>query len=451
MNASDYLQILWRRKWIIVFTILIALLVVEARTALIKPLYTASTTLRISTVAIGSTDYVQYDLTYTDRLMNTYAKLVTSTPIMDELTRQLSLSTPPKIIVNIVANTELMQIAAEAGDPAEAQKIADTLAQIFISEADKNQAATSQSTTDALKAQLDQAQQRLTSDRAQYDRLSTKLAQDDQSVINVKESVTAEEQAYTALLDQYAHARSGEAIRQGSLSIVEPATPPVLPSSPNQALNLVLGLVIGGAAGIALAFLFDNLDPTLYTSKQIEMATGVPPLAKVPTVRRGQQIAWPNIVSPQTEAYRSLRTNIFGAGTEGPRAVVVTSSEPGAGKSTVVANLAIALAQGGRRVILIDANLRRPVQHNLFGLNNDLGLSNYLNQEAQLLQVLQSTSVPGLVLLVVKRSQAKADDVQAAYQQLLNAQANIVGVVVNRAERSSRYKQYVPRALPVRR
>jgi len=110
LKLSDYLQSLWRRKWIILFATVITVAMVTYRTSKITPVYSATTTLRVLTASIGSPDFVQYDVTYADRLMNTYAKIAQSGPLLQKLSDQLNLTTYPSITVNVVPQTELMQI-----------------------------------------------------------------------------------------------------------------------------------------------------------------------------------------------------------------------------------------------------------------------------------------------------------------------------------------------------
>jgi succinoglycan biosynthesis transport protein ExoP len=301
------------------------------------------------------------------------------------------------------------------------------------------------------------------------------------------------------LLEQYERARVTEAMRANTVSIVEPAVVPQAPSKPRKKLNIALGVMVGLASGVGLVFLFENLDTTLYTTEQIEEATELSVLGKIPTARRQRQIVFFNGDSPQGEAFGRLRTHIFTLDHDAPlQTLLVTSAEPREGKSTVVANLALAIAQSGQRVIVVDGDLRRPTVHKIFDLSNEIGLSSVLKQEATLDEALQGGKTPGVkvltsgplppnpaelldspqmtalieqlvqqfdmvlldspslmavtdaavlaptvdsVVLVIGRAQARQEAVQTACQQLANVKTRWV-LVVNRAEQDGAYEYY---------
>jgi len=186
---------------------------------------------------------------------------------------------------------------------------------------------------------------------------------------------------YAALVEQYEQVRVREAMRANMLSVVEPAVDPQPPSKTRQALKIVMGSMVGLAGGVGLAFLLENLDTTLYTTEQIAEAAALSALGKIPTARRKPPSAFFNGNSPQGEAFRRLRANVLALDQDVTlRTLLVTSAEPREGKSTVVANLAFAIARSGRKVIVVDADLRLPTLHKIFGLSNETGLSSVLKQ-----------------------------------------------------------------------
>ncbi|MDX9863689.1 MAG: polysaccharide biosynthesis tyrosine autokinase [Anaerolineaceae bacterium] len=130
MELINYLNILLRRKWIVILTMVFAVLVVAVGTLSSPPMYTASTTIRILTARAGGTDYVDYAIQYAERLAGTYVDIATSSPILEELgTYVFPL---PKITVEVIPNTELIKMSAESSDPALAQFAANKLAEILI-------------------------------------------------------------------------------------------------------------------------------------------------------------------------------------------------------------------------------------------------------------------------------------------------------------------------------
>jgi capsular exopolysaccharide synthesis family protein len=177
--------------------------------------------------------------------------------------------------------------------------------------------------------------------------------------------------------------------------VVEDARPPGGPIKPRPQMNIAVALVLGLMAAVGLAFLMEYLDTSIRKPEDVARRIGGPILASVPlftlpegqtSPRRPQRGAIAPIVfthsdptSPASEAFRLLRTNLQFLGLDEPiKSVLITSAVPDEGKSVTSANLAVALAQAGVRVCLVDADLRRPTQNNLFGLDPKVGLTNVL-------------------------------------------------------------------------
>jgi len=187
------------------------------------------------------------------------------------------------------------------------------------------------------------------------------------------------------LLDRHDRARIEEAVSANSISIVEPAITPILPSRPNTRLNLVIGLLVGLVGGCGLAFLLENFDPSIHSLNDLTQFEDLQPLGWVPSVPRptkngfNPMIFKPNDRSHVSESFGILSTNITSSASgEMPKTILITSPEPSVGKSTVLSNLALALSKSGREVIVVDADLRKPSLHNAFDMANDRGLSNVL-------------------------------------------------------------------------
>jgi capsular exopolysaccharide synthesis family protein len=198
---------------------------------------------------------------------------------------------------------------------------------------------------------------------------------------------------------------------------VDHAEAPRGPFKPNKKLNLALSVLFGIGLGGAAAFLFNYLDNTVKNEQDIQRYAGVPALGFVPLYQplhavdgdgtagepsqRSQYEAdlacHGDSRSSFAEAFKSLRTSFLLASPERPpRHVVVTSCEPLDGKSTVATNLAIALTQIGRRVVMVDADLRRPRLHKVLGISNEVGVSSFLSGNAPAEDLIQDTMVPNL-------------------------------------------------------
>ncbi|MCG8607548.1 polysaccharide biosynthesis tyrosine autokinase [bacterium] len=234
-----------------------------------------------------------------------------------------------------------------------------------------------------------------------------------------------DENLYMMMREKYEESRITQAGEIGVVRIIDSALPPGSPISPKKPRNMILGVLVGLGLGIGFTFLRDYLDTSVRRVEDIE-AMGLPVLGAIPSIeplsvnggpklsneKNGHarldksQEAHRRLVthfkpkSPISESYRTLRTNLqFSKPDKRPRTILVTSAGPGEGKSTTTANLAIAMSQQGVRTLLVDTDLRRPVQHRLFNLDKGRGLSNVLVGKKGLTQVIQHTDVENLDMI----------------------------------------------------
>jgi succinoglycan biosynthesis transport protein ExoP len=187
------------------------------------------------------------------------------------------------------------------------------------------------------------------------------------------------------------------------LTRVQEANVPNQPGSPNVPLNLTLGTLIGLALGVAFAVLQTTLDTRIRNERDVESVSDLPlrgGIAFDPKAKQRPLIVQADPKSPRAESFRSLRTNLqFLDVSDQPRSYVITSSIQSEGKSTTAANLAIALADAGHRVIIIDADLRRPKLASYFDLEGAVGLSDVLIRRATLEDTMQPWGRGALTVL----------------------------------------------------
>lgn len=208
------------------------------------------------------------------------------------------------------------------------------------------------------------------------------------------------QQVYRALLDSMYEIGIGEASTLSEIRIVEQGILPSVPMSPKKRVNTILGAFMGMVLGLGVAFLLEYLDDTV---KTVEDMKEFRPIALVGNIPRVESNAGPMISSkdpndPLYESYRSIR-NFLRAYERTVNTLLITSPGPREGKSTTVVNLGISVAREGRKVVLVDMDLRRPSLHTFFGLSNDTGVTDVLQKNRWLDDALVATSVDGLSIV----------------------------------------------------
>lgn len=404
MDLKVYLSILWANKWIIFTTLVITLIVVTIGTMLITPIYSASTTLRVATASTSSISYTDY--IYSDRLMNTYTKIATSRPVLEELVSRLNLKTIPEVKVSIISSTELIQIVVKSPDPTVAKNGANTLAEILITQSQTLYSGGEKSTTEILSEQLAIAEAELNQARLDYETLVATSPNDTEKITEASLVTDLKQKTYETLLEQYDAARVREAIRANTITVIEPAGLPLKPSQPKLLMNIALGFIIGLVGGIGMVFLFENLNPRLYSLDQIETVSEFNIIGKIPSIRHTGLIGLRKSTlkinsSSFKESFQKLQTKITQQNTSDHpmKSVLFSSAVPGEGKSTIVANLGLAMGKAGQKVIIVDCDMRLPTQHKIFGLSNKLGLSSLLNQQTMLIDALQKSHNPNTYVI----------------------------------------------------
>jgi succinoglycan biosynthesis transport protein ExoP len=236
----------------------------------------------------------------------------------------------------------------------------------------------------------------------------------------LKRDLDSNRQLYEGLLEKLKEAGVSAGLRSNNFRIVDMARVPTAPVEPNIPRNLAFAFMLGLTSGVGLAFLLEGLDSTVRTTEQAQMISGLPPLGMIPlgsrSTREGanskrlviasskEAVELITQVRPQSqmaESYRALRTSLLLSNLGAPpKVIMVTSALPQEGKTTTSINCAVVLAQKGIRVLLIDADLRRPSIHKTLGMGPRSGLSNVLTGSATLEQAItRSPILPNLSVL----------------------------------------------------
>jgi polysaccharide biosynthesis transport protein len=249
----------------------------------------------------------------------------------------------------------------------------------------------------------------------------------------LKRDVDLNQQAYEGVLQKLQEATTSASLKTVSARIVDPAEPPAVSSYPGLGRNLSLGLMLGLSAAIGIALAEELLRDTIKTPGEVEFDLNVPMLGVVPAAgglmmlrspdakRNGFRVRGPGRRSTDkpesgqwfrldrdgpnhwelSEAIRNLRTSLmFALDGKGAQSVLFSSSVPSEGKTTISSNISISLTQLGKKILMIDGDLRRPCLHRVFSISNRIGLSAYLQEDCEWEDIVQPSNVPGLDVIV---------------------------------------------------
>jgi succinoglycan biosynthesis transport protein ExoP len=220
----------------------------------------------------------------------------------------------------------------------------------------------------------------------------------------LQRDATSNQTMFSGLLERSRETGISGELKTSNIRVVDQAETPRKPTSPNKVNNLALALFGGAFLGIGLAFFFEYLDGRIKQPDEIKAQLGLPFLGMIPAFNPKETTGPPLIGNGMpnefSEAFRGIRTSIlFSSADAGSKTLVVTSTGPGEGKSVVSANIAMSLALAGQRVLLIDADMRRPKTHELFGVALEPGLSNVMVGDAKASETVRRTLTPNLWLL----------------------------------------------------
>jgi Mrp family chromosome partitioning ATPase/capsular polysaccharide biosynthesis protein len=386
MTLRDYLGVLWRRKWVILLVVVVATasayffsarqakqyeakadLIYEQQLDVSNPLtgqsYTDTNERNLELRSVGSI------IASPDMKQRAAAELqqhgqpgagfkVTAAPVSDSTTGSTS------------GDSNVVRITATSGDPALAAAAANAFASEFVSYRKENVEVQIQRAIDAVKAKLD-----------------------------TYEGGARQSTDYLVLQQRLQDLQLLKATATGNYRVLIPATVPTSPAAPNPLRSALLGLGVGLFAGIGLAFLLEQFDTRLRRPDEIAAILQQPILGRVPHISRKNlgEDALVTLRHPDgqvAESFRMVRTNLdFMAVDAEVHSMVLTSCQQGEGKSVAVANLAVSLALAGKKIIVVDADLRRPRLHTYFGLSNERGLSTVATGRDELLAAVQPVAV----------------------------------------------------------
>jgi succinoglycan biosynthesis transport protein ExoP len=419
MELRQYIAIALKWWWLMLLSTLIAAGAGYSVSNRQTPVYQATAILIVGQT-IQSTELTSSDILTSERLARTYADMAQLQPVLQGVVDAISLSDTwqglrSRVSVNPRRDTQLLEIAVEASSPEEARVTADELARQLIrlspSALQDQQRSDSQrfasQRLESLRAKIEAGQARLDElEKAMEEPLSAQQVQEIQDEINTLESLVAGwENNYAQLLTLVQSEKS-----PNYLAVVQPAQAGSSPIRPRTQQDTLLAAVVGLLLSLGVIFLVEYLDDTLKSSADLSQFLDLATLGAVGEIKGKayeKLVAQRDPHSPESEAYRMIRSNIQFMSVDRPlKAIMVTSPTSSEGKSLTVANLAVVMAQAGLKTIIADTDLRRPVQHQIFHVPNMGGVTDLLRSpdievnghledtEIENLRVLTSGEIP---------------------------------------------------------
>jgi len=371
LSLRHYADILWRRKWTVVLTTAIVTLIVLAASLLQASTYTAIARILVESpsstinVATGATlDSTVPD----DRETQTLASFVTTPEVGQRALTGLGwkgaardYADKVRAEADIAAN--IISVVADQPTADKASALANAYAEEFVAWRRESQLATVREALDLVNRELADA--------------------------------TPGSNNQQLLKERQHQLEAIMALTTGGVQVGEAALPPLAPSSPRPKRNTALALAAGLLLGVGLAFLREALDNNLHSAEEIGERIDIPVIAEIPEFRKSESnadklVALANPTGPTAEAYRFLRTNLdFVNFNRDHNVLMITSPLPGQGKSTTIANLAVALVRSGSKVAVVEGDLRRPSLHRFFKIGNTRGVSSVVSGASPLSDAVQ--------------------------------------------------------------
>jgi len=406
--------IIVRWWWLLVLSIAIGAGIGYAISRGQTPVYQATTTILVGE-SIRSSRVDRVDIQISEALIQTYVEIARRQPVLQGVVTTLNLNESwqnlgRRVTINQIESTQIIEIGVEADSPELAQSIADEIVnQLILLSPSSSESAENQLTNSFNREQITNLQERIVNGQKRLAEIETainnsisefELTALQQEKTNLEGLIIEWERNYTQLLTLTEPKRDPT-----RLTVVEPAHSGNRMIRPLVQLNTIVGGGVGMILALGLIFLLDFLDDTYRSLKDFPQSEEVNILGSIRRIK-GKKLSEKIIAqlqphSPITESYRIIRSRIrFKRGDNPARSIMVTSSMPEEGKSLTAANLAVVFAQANFKTVIVDADLRHPVLHELFEVENEAGLGDVLSSHAMRVEeCIKNTPVDNLQIL----------------------------------------------------
>jgi capsular polysaccharide biosynthesis protein len=406
MISNPYIKPLLR-WWRLIITVTILAVIASGISTFLQPaIYVSRTTLVVGTTFLDPNPNAN-QLIIGQQLAQIYADMALREPIQVETMNALKMDWLPQYQARVVPNTQIVEISVTDTSPERAQIIANELAnQLILQSPTIGDTETGE--------QQDFIKQQLSSLRVQIEETEKNIAELQKSLVgltsasqiaNIERQINDQTKKLDDLRSNYAGFLANS--QKGAVNIltpVEPANLPTRPAGTTKSLIVILAGLVGFSLGTGAAYLLEYLDTTVKTSSDVERIFNLPVIGFISEISKNGSTATYVAQNPSSlwaECFRMLQSNIDFYRLSNPvKTILITSPGPGNGKSTVASNLALSISQERQDVILVDADLRRPSVHRSLKMSIEPGLSDVLNNRADLQNVTREWSNGGCLKVI---------------------------------------------------
>ncbi len=434
LHLSDYIRIIKSRRKVLITFFFSTVFVVTIGSFLMKPVYRATVILYIDRespnvlttsgeVSLGDSNYYSYQ-----EYFQSQKEIIKSYSIISRVFKELKLSNDKQyqgardpvekfgktVNIDAVRDTRLLLLSVDHENPKLAADIANRIAEIFV--ARNLSYITKNEVLNLLKNEYLKLQGKLSEYSKVYKEKHPKMIRLQQEIRQMVYRIKEEKERIVDYDDKEVSLSSPATssavllgLKANNIFIQDRAEVPLVPDKPKKRLNILLSIIVGLLGGVGLVFFFEYLDDSIKNAEDIERFVRWPFLGAIPRIdgssslsdKEKDKFVHSKPKDPISEVYRTIRTSIlFSITEERPlKSIVFTSPGPQEGKTTSVCNLAIIMAKNRSRVLLIDADMRKPRLFGVFDKSNKIGLSSFLSGQVSFNDVVQETEIENLSLV----------------------------------------------------
>ncbi|HVN55725.1 MAG TPA: polysaccharide biosynthesis tyrosine autokinase [Anaerolineaceae bacterium] len=404
MEVKSYLSPLAKWWWLLLISCALALgtsyYVVNKQ----PPIYKSTTTLLIGQM-ITNPNPSNNDFWLSQQLANLYSDVAKRDPIRNATLTALGLKNLPVYDVHPLPNSQLIEIVVTDQNPEVTWRVAQELAHQLILQSPSTLQPEEKARQDFIHKQMDDTRKAIEETQKEISQKQEELGTltSAKDIADEQQAIQTLETKLTLLGNNFASlAVSSQSNASNILTVIDPAILPTTPIGPNKWVIVAIAGFIGLALGSGAAFLLEYLDDSLKSPEDIHIVQNLPILSLISEMEKTANQKPYLVEQPRSliaESFRTLRATLELFPRKPLKTIFLTSPEPGDGKTSIAINLALVFAQGGKRVILLDADMRHPCAHERLGLANVNGLGEVLNGRVDLMNTIQMYEVENLSLI----------------------------------------------------